>query len=293
MKGKMNWKAYLAGVLTVILVVALAIPVLGDQTAAGRALRDGGGIGQAVEAGKSEIAQAAKNAVEGWKTYLTETLPNAVNMTDTVARQGINAVVDGVMGAVNETTSEVFSWATGGGLMSFIKNLPLAGNLLGYNSALANYGFVSEVNSEELQKNLAKKLNGTQVEVEPKADTDFANEIVQQVGPVTLPVQLQVVPGAGLGYGGGGSGGRYGMQILDYMVEKYGVGHANGIWSVPWDGYPAILHKGERVLTARESQNYTYNNYFGNVNLNNGLEIEALTESLERRNARQRSGYGA
>jgi hypothetical protein len=29
MKGKMNWKAYLAGVLTVILVVILAIPVLG------------------------------------------------------------------------------------------------------------------------------------------------------------------------------------------------------------------------------------------------------------------------
>ena len=68
---------------------------------------------------------------------------------------------------------------------------------------------------------------------------------------------------------------------------------ANGIWNVPWDGYPALLHRGERVLTARENLQYTYNNYFGNVNLNNGLEIEALTESIERRNRRQRSGYGA
>ena len=73
----------------------------------------------------------------------------------------------------------------------------------------------------------------------------------------------------------------------------YSRGHANGLFSVPWDGYPAILHKGERVLTARENQQYTYNNYFGNVALNNGLEIDALTESIARRNQRQRSGFGA
>ena len=70
-------------------------------------------------------------------------------------------------------------------------------------------------------------------------------------------------------------------------------GHANGLFSGPWDGYPAILHKGERVLTARENQQYTYNNYFGNVSLNNGLEIDALTDSIARRNQRQRSGFGA
>ena len=69
--------------------------------------------------------------------------------------------------------------------------------------------------------------------------------------------------------------------------------HANGLFSVPWDGYPAILHKGERVMTARENQRYTTNNYFGNVNLNNGLEIEALTESIDRRNRRQMAGFGA
>jgi hypothetical protein len=71
-------------------------------------------------------------------------------------------------------------------------------------------------------------------------------------------------------------------------------GHANGLPYVPFDGYMAMLHRGERVMTARENQNYTTNNtYFGTVNLNNNLEIEALTESIDRRNRRQQAGYGA
>lgn len=84
-----------------------------------------------------------------------------------------------------------------------------------------------------------------------------------------------------------------GSAFTPVQAERLFYPHANGLFSVPWDGYPALLHKGERVLTAREADRYTYNNYFGNVNLNNGLEIEALTESIERRNRRQRSGYGA
>ena len=33
--------------------------------------------------------------------------------------------------------------------------------------------------------------------------------------------------------------------------------HANGLDSVPYDGYVAKLHQGERVLTASESRNYS------------------------------------
>ena len=47
------------------------------------------------------------------------------------------------------------------------------------------------------------------------------------------------------------------------------------------------------MIPASEAQRYTYNNYFGNVSLNNGLEIDALTDSIARRNQRQRSGFGA
>ena len=56
-----------------------------------------------------------------------------------------------------------------------------------------------------------------------------------------------------------------------------------------------MLHRGERVMTASQNKNYTYNNntYFGSVSLNNGLEIDALTESIARNNRRKSSGYGA
>lgn len=33
-----------------------------------------------------------------------------------------------------------------------------------------------------------------------------------------------------------------------------GIPHAKGAWSVPYDGYPAILHRGERVLTASQAR---------------------------------------
>lgn len=51
-------------------------------------------------------------------------------------------------------------------------------------------------------------------------------------------------------YGAAGAG--YARMKASYM-EKY-QGHAYGLNSVPYDNYPALLHQGERVLTASENR---------------------------------------
>ena len=85
------------------------------------------------------------------------------------------------------------------------------------------------------------------------------------------------------------------VKVAAQLVYPEGEGFANGLPFVPYDGFPAILHRGERVLTAGQNKNYTFNNntYFGGVNLNNAQDIDALVDSIDRHNRRQSRGYGA
>ena len=122
---------------------------------------------------------------------------------------------------------------------------------------------------------IMEQINGGKpVEVPAEVDVETtAADIAQEVGPVKVPVQL---------------------EVLDWR-PSFMRGHANGLPYVPYDGYLAMLHRGERVLTASANRNYTYNsnNYFGNVNLNNGQDIDALCTSIDRHNRQMQSGFGA
>lgn len=145
--------------------------------------------------------------------------------------------------------------------------------------------------SDEEAKNLAEKMNENppEVTVETVPEANAAEKIAQDVGKVVLPAELRIM-GGGIGLGGGGE-----MLSLFSGNKKAVYSNANGISFVPYDGYLSVLHKGERVMPAVQNKNYTYNNhtYFGSVNLHNGLEVDALTESIERNNRRKRGGYGA
>lgn len=145
--------------------------------------------------------------------------------------------------------------------------------------------------SDEEAKDLANKMNENppEVTVKTEPEANAAEKIAQDIGKVILPAELRIM-GGGVGLGGGGE-----MLSLFSGNKKAVYSNVNGISFVPYDGYLSVLHKGERVMPAVQNKNYTYNNhtYFGSVNLHNGLEVDALTESIERNNRRKRGGYGA
>lgn len=131
-------------------------------------------------------------------------------------------------------------------------------------------------------------LSGQPVKVEPEVEEGAANSIAEQVGEVKVPAQLVF---GGSGAGGGGGGGMVDL-LSEFMRPRL---YANGIHSVPYDGMLARLHKGERVVPAREvsSRNFSSNLYVENMNMNGGLSADALAASIASRNRRVMAGYGS
>lgn len=75
-----------------------------------------------------------------------------------------------------------------------------------------------------------------------------------------------------------------------------GFSHANGLPFVPFDGYIAQLHRGERVVPAREagsSRNYSSNLYVESMYMNNGQDADGLAAAMAAAQRRTMSGYGS
>ena len=70
--------------------------------------------------------------------------------------------------------------------------------------------------------------------------------------------------------------------------------HANGLNYVPFDGYPALLHKGERVMSSREVESRSYNSnlYVESMVMNNGQDAEGLAAAMAAAQRRTSKGYG-
>ena len=137
---------------------------------------------------------------------------------------------------------------------------------------------------------LSSKIGIVPLTVEPKPEEGSAEKISQDVGVVPVAAQLyqigwRDVPFFSGGGAGGGGAGRFGD------IEF----HANGLPYVPFDGYRAVLHKGERVVTAREvnnSRNFSSNLYVENMNMN-GASAEGLAATMAAAQRRMMRGYGS
>ena len=109
-------------------------------------------------------------------------------------------------------------------------------------------------------------MEAPKVEVDPVLPDDAAAMLEDQLGPITV----------------------------DVIPNVKSMSFANGLPYVPFDGYVATLHKGERVVPANQNKNYnnTSNVYFDHVNVNNGIDADGLAARIAEHNRRTLEGFG-
>ena len=122
-------------------------------------------------------------------------------------------------------------------------------------------------------------LKPVEVPVNPEAPEDAASDLAKQIGTVVVPVSFASDPN---------------YANYSQYAEKMS-SHANGLAYVPYDGYLARLHKGERVMTAREvaSRNYSSNLYVESMYMNGETDAAGLAAAMAAAQRRQMSGYGS
>ena len=77
------------------------------------------------------------------------------------------------------------------------------------------------------------------------------------------------------------------MAVFKNIAQLRGLtingSHANGLSYVPYDGYIAQLHEGERVLTAKENSTYTSNGAARSTEMSiMAAEIRILNAKLDK-----------
>lgn len=239
---------------------ALIAPYLEDHTRFGQTLRDGG-----------TLQEAAENSMDEVKKYFTETLPkNWDNFWET---SYWGEIVGGYKNAFQQT------------LQNYDKYMDQRS--ASKSSILGEPG--------QLMEEWDKLWGNDKVEIpaEPVPIENAAENLSAQIG--TVPVAVQPVFG-GAGYGGSTGGGSFGLlrDIGNGFRGLFGF-HANGLWSVPFDNYPALLHAGERVVPARESESRSYNSnlYIEKMYMNNGTDAQGLASAMAAAQRRRMSGYGS
>lgn len=129
--------------------------------------------------------------------------------------------------------------------------------------------------SSDLVENMKKALdangNGLQLPVEPILPDNAAQLISDEIGTVQVPVELV-------------------NSLAGIDGEQ-----ANGLPFVPYDGYIAALHRGERVLPASQnkSTNIYNNTYFDRTQVSGGVDADGLAARIAAAQQRALSAVGS
>ena len=113
--------------------------------------------------------------------------------------------------------------------------------------------------------------DGMEVNTDPVLSDDAAEQLQEQLSGVTL--QVDVAP-----------------KAAGDLAQ-----HANGLPFVPFDGYIAALHKGERIVPANQNKSYSANSnlYVEKMYMNNGQDAQGLAAAMAAENMRIRAGFGS
>ena len=176
------------------------------------------------------------------------------------------------------------------------KRLDVVGNRYGNLASILNdpdalniIGNVT-IDDEEMLKQLGEKLSLEPVPVnaDVQVPEGTAEDVSKQVGTVPLFATIVVTAVEGMSE----TPTQHVRKRPPTLPERE---HANGIWYVPYDGYLAELHRGERVVPAREVQSRSYNSnlYVESMIMNNGTDAAGLASAMAAAQQRQMSGFGS
>lgn len=80
------------------------------------------------------------------------------------------------------------------------------------------------------------------------------------------------------------------------IMSKYGTGHRSGLNYVPYDGYEARLHKGERILTSQENKQYEGGNgiiiNMGGVTVREDADINKIADAFYQKLCQAKTAMG-
>ena len=246
-----------SGVLTILKV----INGLKDLAGLGGATALGSGLGSALTQGATSVAGLAGNGI------LMNNIPVVGDwfMNET----SVGRAIGGKHADTWESVGKEFeNWQR---------------EVFGDNGLIANFwNDLTHLGDENYDFDSHQELTlEPKVEIPPEEKEDIQRQIDAMTPEMKVKLKLEWE------FGGGKE-----------AAESAGAGwapHANGLAYVPYDGYLAMLHKGERVTPAREvsSRSYSSNLYVESMYMNGGTDAAGLAVAMAAAQRRQMSGYGS